>query len=105
MDPLAVLAYGAEQAVPLIGTGTGGETVNASVRASIVLMSVSHCPTFRQLLTHILLSPRASLPSRYSACITLWLCPKVHPSAIMVLTQNSLPYAMYVIAFNVVGLP
>ena len=38
----------------------------------------------------------------------LWLCPnflKVHPSNIMVLTQNSFPYAMYAIPFNVVGLP
>ena len=54
------------------------------------MMSVSRCPTFPQLRTNTLQSPRASLPSPYSACTTLWLCPKVHPSSIMVLTQNSL---------------
>jgi len=29
MDPLAVSAYGAEQALPLIGTGTGGQSDSA----------------------------------------------------------------------------
>ena len=38
-------------------------------------------------------------------CITLRFCPKVHPCNIMVSTQNSFPYAMYVIPFNVVGIP
>jgi len=31
MDPLAVLAYGAEQALPLTGTGTGPLTVESPV--------------------------------------------------------------------------
>jgi len=52
-------------------------------------MSVSRCPTFRRLL------PNTLLHFSYSGCITLWLYPEVHPSNIMVLTQNSFPYAMY----------
>jgi len=36
------------------------------------------------------------------ACMVL---SKVNPCNIMVLTQNSFPYAMYVIQFNVVGIP
>ena len=65
-------------------------------------MSVSRCPTFWQFLANTLLSPRARLPSPYSAYITLWLCPKVHPCNIVVLTPNSFHYAIYVIPFNVV---
>jgi len=62
----------------------------------IVPMPVSRCFSGKTLL-----SPHARLPSPYSA----WLCPKVHPSNMMVLTWNSFPYAIYVIPFNVVGLP
>ena len=53
---------------------------------------------------HLTIVP-SRLPSPYSACITLRLCPKVHHCNIMILTQNSFPYAMYVIPFSVVGPP
>ena len=38
MDPLAVSAYGAEQALPLTGTGTGGSASDYGNREALLLM-------------------------------------------------------------------
>jgi len=46
MDPLAVLAYRAEQALPFTGTGTGTSTIFIPIKMVWLLISHKKCPSW-----------------------------------------------------------